>query len=512
MIIIYHNYNKAVKVVTETNDVLPFNDKGTIASVLIDVALKNPESKIVWCDQNFEKLLNLEGLNESLHHKKIMLSYNPDVSDFIGKGIGYVDGAVFIKVNKKETYPTWQMSGTVGVIQAEILCKISDNIKPDSNFDYFLNSIAKLYQPLGLLCYSEPSLIKNNLQTGKTSANKFLLFRFVKQHYRARWTVLLFFNLMFYEKQVALLPFIFSFFYRKRKIKTNLIENIDVQSSRKVLDTGTIDVIIPTIGRKEYLLNVLKDLSIQTHLPKKVIIVEQNPHPDSSSELDYLADREWPFFIKHIFTHQAGACNARNLALAEVESEWVFLNDDDNEFSKDLIEHTLANCVKYGTVVASNSYLTSNDVKTMNHVYQAPFFGSGNSFIKSKLLEKVSFRMGFEFGYGEDNDFGMQLRNAGFDVLYFPNPEILHLKAPIGGFRTKPDLIWNKDAVKPKPSPTISLFKLLHETKEQHKGYKTILFFKAYRKQPVKNPVKYFFKFQREWEKSIYWADKLKNK
>jgi GT2 family glycosyltransferase len=30
----------------------------------------------------------------------------------------------------------------------------------------------------------------------------------------------------------------------------------------------------------------------------------------------------------------------------------------------------------------------------------------------------------------EDNDFGMQLRNQGVDVLYLPEPKILHLKAP----------------------------------------------------------------------------------
>jgi hypothetical protein len=45
------------------------------------------------------------------------------------------------------------------------------------------------------------------------------------------------------------------------------------------------------------------------------------------------------FNIRHKFTHQTGACNARNLALSHVESEWVFFNDDDNKFSCDLIEN-----------------------------------------------------------------------------------------------------------------------------------------------------------------------------
>lgn len=117
--------------------------------------------------------------------------------------------------------------------------------------------------------------------------------------------------------------------------------------------------------------------------------------------------------------------------------------------------------------------------------------------------------MGFEFGYGEDSDFGMQLRNIGADVIYFPSPEILHLSAPMGGFRTKPVLAWKYDIVQPKPSPTVMLYKQLHLTDEQIKGYKTILFFKFYKAQTIKNPIKYYKSFQKQWKQSLYWANEL---
>jgi GT2 family glycosyltransferase len=120
--------------------------------------------------------------------------------------------------------------------------------------------------------------------------------------------------------------------------------------------------------------------------------------------------------------------------------------------------------------------------------------------------------MGFEFGFGEDADFGMQLRNLGVDVLYIPNPEILHLKAPIGGFRTKPVLAWHSDAIQPKPSPTVMLFKILHITKEQICGYKTLLFFKYYKHQTIKNPILYFQNYKKQWKKSVFWANELNNK
>lgn len=511
MIVIYHKNNKVLEI-DHKGENLDFLET-SIGDTLLKIAVAYPEKLLIWCCIDFKTNLNYSKIQDIFHHHKIMASYNLSENFFLSEAIGYVEGSPFINVNKKVSYPTWLMSSTIGGVHASVLVALKEELIKTYDFDYFLNSIAKLVMPNGLLCYSEPQLVNdipNKIRKHKNSL--FVLFRFVKQHYKTRWLFLLLLNLFLYERKLAVLPFLFSFFYSKRKFKKNLLDEIEVQSTKKVLNTGTVDVIIPTIGRAKYLYDVLCDLRNQTHLPRKIIIVEQNPLEGSVSELDYLARETWPFEIKHIFTHQAGACNARNLALNEVESEWVFLNDDDNRFNKGIIEQTLNSCVQFGTKVTSNSYLTINDTKTMTKVYQAPFFGSGNSFIASELLEKVSFRMGFEFGYGEDSDFGMQLRNSGADVLFFPEPEILHLKAPIGGFRTKPILEWGNDMIQPKPSPTIMLYKQLHLTKEQINGYKTILFFKFYKNQTIKNPIRYFSNFQKRWNQSLYWADELKNR
>jgi len=56
------------------------------------------------------------------------------------------------------------------------------------------------------------------------------------------------------------------------------------------------------------------------------------------------------------------------------------------------------------------------------------------------------------------------------------------------------------------------LYQLKYFTKEQHAGYKTNLFIKFYKSQPVKNPFRYFRKFQDQWNKSIFWATALANK
>jgi GT2 family glycosyltransferase len=510
LIIISHSSNRIVSVVSDKGQIVTFSEKATIAEGLMQVALQFPDSILIWCHQSLKDQLAMSEIEALFHHKKLLLSYNSSDVSFIDSAIGYVDASLFIQINKAVPFPTWQMSSMVGCVQAEVLLALSNEIPLDTNFDYYLCSLGKLLMPKGLLCYSEPRLLITQSKNSPAKTSSYTLFRFVKQHYRTRWVFLLLLNLFLYERKLPLLPFLFSLFYKNRsKLNFNL-DDIKVQSFRKVMDTATVDVIIPTIGRKDYLFDVLKDFSKQTLLPKKIVIVEQNPVAGSTSELDYIQNEQWPFEIHHTFMHQAGACNARNLALDQTQSEWVFLADDDNRFGATLVADIFEKIKQYGNPVVTTSYPQKNEPKKYTEVIQWPTFGAGNSFVRRDLLEQLRFNKGFEFGYGEDGDFGMQLRNQGYDVLYFSEPEILHLKAPIGGFRTKPVLQWQNDEIQPKPSPTIMLYQMLHNTPAQTNSYKTILFFKYYGLQKIKNPLHYYLNFQKQWESSVFWANELK--
>jgi GT2 family glycosyltransferase len=508
---VYHQNHNVVRVLdVATQENIDF-EVFSISKTILKLAEKFPDTIILWCEMSCISILNIEVIPELFHHKKMLLSYSPD--NYFSSEIGYVDESPFINVNKKVSYPTWQMSGLVGGISSSVLIAVKNQVICEANFDYFLCSLAKLGMPLGLLCYSEPKLLKNiEIDIKSNFGNRVKLFQFVKQHYRMRWIFLLFLNLVIYEKRFPIVAFLNSFFYKKKKWDASVLDIIEVHSNKKVIGKKTIDVIIPTIGRKKYLYDVLKDLAKQTHLPINVIIVEQNPQPNSQSELDYIKNEVWPFKIKHTFTNQPGACNARNIALSQVESEWVFLNDDDNRFEKNLISSVFDATENYGNEVVTVSYIQKGEIKIENRAKQWETFGAGNSFVKNDRLDIVKFNTSLEFGYGEDTDFGAQLRNLGVDVLYIPDPEILHLKAPMGGFRTKPILAWHKDDIQPKPSPTVMLFKILFRTKEQLRGYKTLLFFKYYKHQSIKNPILYFQNYIKQWNKSVFWANELNSK
>ncbi|OXA92267.1 glycosyl transferase [Flavobacterium hercynium] len=510
MVVVYHNNKRVTNISLERDEVLSFNKNFAIASVLTDLAIQYPTSKIIWCHEDYKSILNLEEIRELHHHNKIMLSYKPGSFNFLPKQIGYVEDSLFVNINKDVSYPTWQMSSMVGVIHATVLLALYNKIKLDSKFEYYLNSLAKVCQPLGLLCYSEPKLIKEKISFYNKKSSSFALFKFVKQHYKTRWIFLLFLNLVIYEFKFPFLSFVYGCFFKNRNNRNINLDNVVFNSSDdESYDLKTIDVVIPTIGRKKYLHNVLKDLSQQTHLPKNVIIVEQNPFLKSISELDYITSESWPFKIKHIFINKSGACNARNLALDEIESEWIFFADDDIRFDNSFIREASVLMSKYESKAVTFSCLQKNEKVFYKEIFQWTTFGSGCSIVKSEIVKNIRFDIKYEFGFGEDSDFGMQIRNMGNDVLYFPSPEILHLKAPIGGFRTKPDLLWNNDEIKPKPSPMVMLYKIKHETEQQLRGYKVILFFKFYSKQSIKNPIKYFLNFRKEWKQSVYWANYL---
>lgn len=512
MIIVVHNQQKLVKLIIDNIEITTFNGEG-VTYVIPKLIAKYPYQLLIWCHETVANNVSWASLNTLFDSDRKMLSYLPDIN-FFPDSLGFIEDSIYIKVNKKVTFPTWQMSSYVGGVSIRILAQIDSSVWKINNFDYVLNSIAKTYQSEGLFCYSEPKLLVNTEEfhsCEKFQANLSTLFHFVKEHYKSIWCFILFFNLLIYKRKIAFWGLLKTHFLTKKHLLNELIFN-PIESSAIDISSQTIDVIIPTIGRKQYLYDVLKDLSVQTHLPKNVIIVEQNPIEKTKSELDFVYDEKWPFSIKHFFIHQPGACNARNLALAQVSSEWVFLNDDDNRFSPNLIEKVLQFGIASKSTVLTTCYLQPHEKQKVNKIIQWPTFGAGNSFLKSFLLKDIKFNMSYEFGYAEDGDLGMQIRNKGYDIIYLPEPNIIHLKAPMGGFRTKPKLDWHDEPIAPKPSPTVMLFALLYKTNQQLLGYKTTLFFKYYRLQSIKNPFTYFKMFQKQWKVSLKWANLLKNK
>ncbi|WBL24853.1 glycosyltransferase family 2 protein [Zunongwangia sp. HGR-M22] len=470
------------------------------------VANDYPDQWICWLEEeqvhNFNELFFLE----IFHHKLIMASCAVKTS-FFNKDIGYVDQFPFAVVNRSVNYPTWLMSSDMGAIHATVILKFQKNFSGFSDFQYLLNAIAKLGQHNGLFCYHAPQLAIKKATEVEYKATTKDLFSFAFQFYKKARGIILLFCFARYKKRYPLLSLI-STALKRNFFNTEInFADIEVKSSKSAID-NSIDVIIPTIGRPEHLLNVLKDLKKQSLLPQKVTVVEQNPDIGSKSDFDFAAE-DWPFLIQHIFTHQTGACNARNLALQEVTASWVFFCDDDNKFENNLLEKAFSKIEEYGLEVLVTAYRTKQEVLLYKNAKQWGTFGAGNAIVKKACLRNVKFDLALEYGYAEDMDFGMQLRNQGVDIIYHPEIEIVHLKAPMGGFRTKIIKPWEQTAPIPKPSPTVMTYIQKNYTVEQQRGYQLILWLKFYKSQHIKNPFKYERIMQKRWAVSERWAAKL---
>ncbi|MDN3595027.1 glycosyltransferase family 2 protein [Zunongwangia endophytica] len=508
MIKLIHQHSKKVYAVYKDREQLSGYSENLVKTFW-KLAEDFPTEKIIWIEEAQQNNLNEKAFDDVFHHHLIMASCAIK-SLYFSSDIGYVDQFPFANINLEVQYPTWLMSSDMGGIYASVVLKFKNEFQNISNFEYLLNAIAKLGQHHGLFCYHAPQLaikIEKNLEYTATVVD---LFSFAFQFYKKVRGIILLLCFIRYKKKYPLKSLIFSC------LKTNFFSveidfsDITIQSSKASID-HSIDVVIPTIGRPKHLLNVLEDLKKQNFLPQKVIIVEQNPDKGTTSDFDFIIE-DWPFEIQHIFTHQTGACNARNSALQRVTASWVFFCDDDNKFEANLLESAFSKIEKYGLEVLVTAYRTKQEVLLYKNPKQWGTFGAGNTIIKKACLKEVAFDLSFEYGYGEDMDFGMQLRNQGIDIVYHPEIEIVHLKAPMGGFRTKIIKPWEQKEPFPKPSPTVMRFIQKNYTRAQRRAYKIILWLKFYKVQDIKNPLKYRKSMQKRWETSKSWAQQISKK
>lgn len=481
----------------------------TCVPALWELAERFPDEVIGWCDITLHKHLAIDEWEKIFPHDLIMASYSVKTK-FLPDTVGYIDQLPFVNINRKVVYGTWLMSSDCGGIKGKVILKFRPVLKDIRDFNFLLNSLGKIGQQNGLFCYSVPNLVVDSGAEKLVSlASVDQLFEFVFRHYKSVWILVLFGCFFRYEKKNPLGSLLKAISKNKLFKKSIDLSNIKVTSTANVSPSDSIDVIIPTFGRPLYLMQVLDDLKSQSFLPTRVIVIEQNPILNSKTALPELLKLDWPFEIVHHFIHQTGACNARNMALEEVKSKWIFFADDDIRMNSNILEKALGEINKYNFCALNMNCKQEGERTVFHKIKQWGSFGSGTSIVKSSFARQATFSLLYEFGYGEDADYGMQLRNLGCDIIYHPEITIMHLKAPIGGLRKKPQREWEKERVLPKPSPTVMVFGLRYFTSQQLIGFKSSLFLKFYFLQDIRNPFTYIQEMRKRWENSMKWAVSL---
>ncbi|MHA6279864.1 glycosyltransferase family 2 protein [Salinimicrobium sp. CAU 1759] len=275
---------------------------------------------------------------------------------------------------------------------------------------------------------------------------------------------------------------------------------------KEVPDAPGVSVIIPTMFRQEYTVQLLKDYALQTYPVKEVVVVDATP-PGERNEGIYKS-AVYPFDLRVLWQKTKGSCRARNEAIEECTGDYIIFADDDTRIPKDFVENHLRLLHTYKVdacngldVMADNSSQDLNDLKrTLEEMGlsrwkagAAQTFSNANSCVKRTLVYKlIGNDINFDGGYGEDSDFGFSLLEEGSIVIHNPFSVNLHLKPKAGGYRhwasqsailgkKRKKQAWELDnpvgLIKPVPSPTIMYGIIKRFKKDQIEEYRSRYFF-----------------------------------
>lgn len=224
----------------------------------------------------------------------------------------------------------------------------------------------------------------------------------------------------------------------------------------------TLSVLIPTLGRKDVLIETVESILAQSLVPDEIIIVDQNDPP--ISELVHFF--EGKDIVRHMTKVSPGVVLNYNRCLHAAKTDIIVYLDDDVDLDKDCLKFhyqtyldALKNGVKlggvagrvenregdkdpnsikevgvyhklFGTVVANFNYTQKTQVSFAQ--------GANMSFYREVLLSIGGFDLSFDGnGYFFESDCGLRVKEEGYEILFEPQAYLYHKMASSGGARVK---------------------------------------------------------------------------
>ncbi len=208
-----------------------------------------------------------------------------------------------------------------------------------------------------------------------------------------------------------------------------------------------LSLVVPTVDRPGALYNLLRHLEHQRRPPDEIVIVDQSPREDERAAA-------WPGVRYHRIA-QRGLPNARNVGLRLATGDVVLFLDDDVIPDPALCEAHLANYtdpdiagvggrVTGGYDAAAGGVgefdaLDGTVIRNFETSERRPVdhLPGGNMSFRRAVFERIG---GFDTAYGgaaigEETDFCLRARRAGFRLVFDPRAAVEHLHLQAGGCR-----------------------------------------------------------------------------
>lgn len=490
---------------------------------ICNLYMEYPEAYLIWYDKNLQPFLSdvLTWPDLMKHDLEVLHLSCFQRCDLMAESLGFIDfSAPFLipgPIDRR--YVTWLISPMAGIALAKTFHAFGFGASL-KNFNTALFDLGRRGSRAGLCPYSEPELLAKEippevLMPLKKSLPKEELAILVTRIYGKKW-------LLFW----AMCWVVFRYYLPLKALLKALVAKkpADIDSKRaKLLHPSLADVslgevflevIIPTLDRSQQVMDVLGDLSLQTLLPKRVIIIEQSPTEKRSGLENGLRSIKWPFDISYHCLENVGVCRARNFALKQLRGDWALMLDDDVRLRQDLIKYLLQVGKAYYVDAVNARVLLEHQQSSHETKSQLPCiwqtFGSGAALLSRKAVETTgNFDQSLEGGFGEDYEFGVRMRMAGNNIFYAPAEPVLHLKSTRGGFRSKIPHPWDNEKTLPRPSPILLWSMNKHNSQYMQDGYKLFYWLKRLVSVPFYNWPREIALISKQWHSAMKWSESL---
>ena len=196
------------------------------------------------------------------------------------------------------------------------------------------------------------------------------------------------------------------------------------------------EVIIPTIGRYDYLPKAIDSMINQSIKPSRIIVVDQNG--DDFQKQIY---KDYDSSLVKVIKQKNRSEFSKKYWLKIGKVSLCFLFDDDSIYETNLIYNHISSLIKGKFDLSTGVSYPPNDAN-----YKLPIFfanpklstmlDTGNTLIPMSIFKNHGgLDRNYDFGPGTDTDLGTRIFLNGYRILHNPNAKRIHFKAPVGGLR-----------------------------------------------------------------------------
>ncbi|WP_419758521.1 glycosyltransferase family 2 protein [Acidisoma sp.] len=223
------------------------------------------------------------------------------------------------------------------------------------------------------------------------------------------------------------------------------------------LQTPVLSIIVPTFNRARFLLSTVEQILRQDFTDFELLVVDQSSPEQHAIVRDGLASHRSDRRLSYFHLPSSGVANARNAGLARVSGQFIMFLDDDVILLTSSFLRAHLDCYddpRIGGVTGrtiervnrENVRHTANRItvggRTMVNLLghercQIHSLKGANMSVRSEAIAGMG---GFDRNYTgtallEEADFSERILKRGWQFVFEPTAELLHLSAPAGGVR-----------------------------------------------------------------------------